>query len=164
LNEIELSRWYRWSTTIQRHPVAAMLLSGGLLVILCIPVLSLRLGSSDAGSDPAGTTTRKAYDLLADGFGPGFNGPFQVVAELPKRGDDSVLVTLRREIEHQRDVAAVTPPMLNPSKDVGVLLVYPTTSPQSEATTKLLERLRNDVVPPSTSVGSPRSSRTSATC
>ena len=148
LNEIELSRWYRWSATIQRHPAAAMLLSGGLLVILCIPVLSLRLGSSDAGSDPTGTTTRKAYDLLADGFGPGFNGPFQVVAELPKRGDDAVLVSLRHEIEGQPGVAAVTPPTLNPSKDVGVIQVYPATSPQSEATTKLLERLRNDIVPP----------------
>ncbi|HEX3324775.1 MAG TPA: MMPL family transporter [Solirubrobacterales bacterium] len=148
MSEMELGRWYRWSATIQRHPVVAMLLSGSLLIILCIPVLSLRLGSSDAGSDPAGTTTREAYDLLADGFGPGFNGPLVVVAELPQRGNDAVLVGLRREIEDQPGVAAVTPPNLNPRKDVGVIQVYPTTSPQSEATTKLLERLRNDVVPP----------------
>ncbi len=148
MSEMELGRWYRWSAMIQRHPVVAMLLSGSLLVILCIPVLSLRLGSSDAGSDPAGTTTRKAYDLLADGFGEGFNGSLQVVAELPKRGDDAVLVSLRREIEDQPGVAAVTTPTLNPAKDVGVIVVYPTTSPQSEATTKLLERLREDVVPP----------------
>ena len=85
LAELEQSRWYRWSSTIQRHPVAAMLLSGGLLVLLCVPVLSLRLGSSDAGSDPAGTTTREAYDLLADGFGPGFNGPFQVALSTSSR-------------------------------------------------------------------------------
>jgi RND superfamily putative drug exporter len=148
MSEMELGRWYRWSAMIQRHPVVAMLLSGSLLVILCIPVLSLRLGSSDAGSDPAGTTTRKAYDLLADGFGEGFNGSLQVVAELPQRGDDAVLVSLRREIEDQPGVAAVTTPTLNPAKDVGVIVVYPTTSPQSEATTKLLERLRDDVVPP----------------
>jgi RND superfamily putative drug exporter len=148
LDEIELSRWYRWSATIQRHPVIAMLLSGGLLVILCIPALSLRLGSSDAGNDPAGTTTRKAYDLLAEGFGPGFNGPFQVVAKLPSKGDDAVLVTLRGDIEGEPGVAFVTPPTLNPAKDVGVIQVYPTTSPQSEATTQLLERLREDVIPP----------------
>jgi RND superfamily putative drug exporter len=148
IGEIELSRWFRWSATIQRHPVIAMLLSGGLLIVLCIPALSLRLGSSDAGNDPAGTTTRKAYDLLAKGFGPGFNGPFQVVAKLPNKGDDAVLVSLRREIEAESGVASVTPPTLNPAKDVGVIQVYPTTSPQSEETTKLLERLRGDVIPP----------------
>jgi RND superfamily putative drug exporter len=147
LGEIELSRWYRWSATIQRHPVAAMLLSGGLLIALCIPALSLRLGSSDAGNDPAGTTTRKAYDLLAEGFGPGFNGPFLVVAKLPAKGDDTVLVRLRREAEAQPGVASVTPPTLNPARDVGVIQVYPASSPQSEATTRLLERLRDDVIP-----------------
>jgi RND superfamily putative drug exporter len=148
LNELELSRWYRWSTTIQRHPVAAMLLSGGLLILLCVPVLSLRLGSSDAGSDPAGTTTREAYDLLADGFGPGFNGPFVVVAKLPQKGDDTVLKTLQRKAEALPGVAGVTPPTLNPSGEVGVIQVYPTSSPQSEATTNLLNRLRDDVIPP----------------
>jgi RND superfamily putative drug exporter len=148
IGEIELSRWYRWSATIQRHPVIAMLLSGGLLIVLCIPALSLRLGSSDAGNDPAGTTTRNAYDLLAEGFGPGFNGPFQVVAKLPSKGEDAVLVSLRRDIEDQPGVASVTPPSLNPGKDVGVIQVYPTTSPQSEATTKLLEQLRDNVIPP----------------
>jgi RND superfamily putative drug exporter len=148
LNELELSRWYRWSSVIQRHPVAAMLLSGGFLILLCVPVLSLRLGSSDAGSDPAGTTTREAYDLLAEGFGPGFNGPFQVVAKLPQKGDDTVLTTLQRRIEAQPGVAAVTAPILNPSKEVGVIQVYPTSSPQSEATTDLLNTLRDDVIPP----------------
>ncbi len=147
VNEIELSRWYRWSATIQRHPVIAMLLSGGLLLILCIPVLSLRLGSSDAGSDPTSQTTRHAYDLLAEGFGPGFNGPLQVVAELPRPGDDAVLVSLRRGIEAESGVAAVTPPALNSKKDTGVLIVYPTSSPQSVETTELLETLRDDVIP-----------------
>jgi RND superfamily putative drug exporter len=148
LAELHASRWYRWSATIQRHPVAAMLLSGSFLIVLCIPMLSLRLGSSDAGSDPAGTTTRKAYDLLAEGFGPGFNGPFTVVAELPQKGEDAVLVDLRREIGRQPDVAGVTPPTLNPAKEVGVIQVYPKTSPQSEATTSLLHRIRDDVIPP----------------
>jgi RND superfamily putative drug exporter len=146
--ELHSSRWYRWSATIQRHPVAAMLLSGGLLIVLCIPVLSLRLGASDAGSDPPGTTTRKAYDLLAEGFGPGFNGPFAVVAELPRRGEDAVLIDLRREIVREPGVAAVTPPTLNPAGDVGVVQVYPTSSPQSVATTNLLHRLRDEVIPP----------------
>jgi putative drug exporter of the RND superfamily len=148
LSELEKSRWFRWSSTIQRRPVAAMLLSGGLLILLCVPVLSLRLGSSDAGSDPAGTTTREAYDLLAEGFGPGFNGPFLVVAKLPQKGDDTVLTTLQRRIEAEPGVAAVTPPSLNPDGEVGVIQVYPTSSPQSVETTDLLRTLRDDVIPP----------------
>jgi putative drug exporter of the RND superfamily len=148
LAELHASRWYRWSATIQRHPVVAMLLSAGLLIVLCIPMLSLRLGSSDAGSDPAGTTTRKAYDLLAEGFGPGFNGPFTIVAELPAKGEDAVLRTLQRKLEGESGVAAVTPPALNPSQEVGVIQLYPTTSPQSAATTDLLHRIRDDAIPP----------------
>jgi len=148
ISEMKLSRWYRWSATIQRHPVLAMLLSGGLLIVLCIPALSLRLGSSDAGSDPTGSTTRKAYDLLAEGFGPGFNGPFVIAAELPGKGEDAVLVRLVREIGGMGGVASVTPPLLNPSREVGTIQVYPTTSPQSEATTELLNRLRDDIIPP----------------
>jgi RND superfamily putative drug exporter len=128
--------------------VVALTVSGGFLILLCVPALSLRLGSSDAGLDPAGTTTRKAYDLLAEGFGPGFNGPFQLVAKLPAKGDDSVLVALRREAEEDPGVAAATPPILNPSGEVGTIQVYPTSSPQSEATTQLLERLRDDTIPP----------------
>ena len=148
IDELEKSRWYGWSSWIQRNPVVALLLSGGLLAMLCIPALSLRLGSSDAGLDPAGTTTRKAYDLLAEGFGPGFNGPFQVVAKLPAKGDDAVLVALRREAEEDPGVAAASPPALNPSGEVGTIQIYPTTSPQSEATTRLLDRLRDDLIPP----------------
>jgi RND superfamily putative drug exporter len=148
LGEFERGRWYRWSAMIQRYPVPAMLLSGGFLLVLCIPMLSLRLGSSDAGSDPAGTTTRKAYDLLADGFGPGFNGPFVIVANLPGKGDDSALVELRRKAEAEPGVASATAPVLNPAKDVGTIQVYPTSSPQSEATTDLLHTVRNELIPP----------------
>jgi RND superfamily putative drug exporter len=148
LSELEKSRWFRWSTTIQRHPVAAMLLSGSFLIVLCIPVLSLRLGSSDAGSDPAGTTTREAYDLLAEGFGPGFNGPLTVVAKLPAKGEDAVLTTLRRKLEAEPSVASVSAPVLNPDREVGLVEVYPTSSPQSEATTTLLRRMRDEVIPP----------------
>jgi RND superfamily putative drug exporter len=145
---LEESRWYRWSAEIQRRPIAALVLSGGLLLILCIPTLSLRLGSSDAGSDPADSTTRKAYDLLAEGFGPGFNGPLELVASLPHKGDDAALVALRRSAERTPGVAAASPPVLNPDKDTGVVQVYPTSSPQSEETTELLHTLREELVPP----------------
>jgi RND superfamily putative drug exporter len=144
----EDTRWFRWSREIQRRPVASALLSGGLLIILCIPTLSLRLGSNDAGTDPAGTTTREAYDLLAEGFGPGFNGPFSIVAALPGEGDDAALASLSKELEGAEGVADTTPVILNPAKNTGVFQVYPTTSPQSEQTTELLDRIRDELIPP----------------
>jgi RND superfamily putative drug exporter len=144
----ENSWWFRWSRRIQARPVLAALLSGGLLLALCVPTLSLRLGTNDAGTDPAGTTTREAYDLLAEGFGPGFNGPFQIVAALPEKGDDEALRDLRGELKGKAGVEAVTDVTLNPNETVGVFQLYPTTSPQSEATTELLDHIRGDVIPP----------------
>jgi RND superfamily putative drug exporter len=144
----EDTRWFRWSREIQRRPVASALLSGGLLLLLCVPTLGLRLGSTDAGSDPKGNTTREAYDLLAEGFGPGFNGPFSMVAALPAKGDDEGLVELRRALEEEPGIAAVTPIDLNPAQNTGVFQAYPTTSPQSEDTTALLDHIRGDVIPP----------------
>jgi putative drug exporter of the RND superfamily len=144
----EDTRWFRWSREIQRRPVLSALLSGGLLLVLCIPTLSLRLGSNDAGTDPAGSTTREAYELLAEGFGPGFNGPFAMVAALPSKGDDAALTQLRRTLEGEEGVAKVTPVVLNPAKNTGVFQVYPTTSPESEATTELLDHIRGEVIPP----------------
>jgi RND superfamily putative drug exporter len=144
----EDTRWFRWSREIQRRPVAAALLSGGLLLLLCVPTLSLRLGSNDAGTDPAGSTTREAYDLLAEGFGPGFNGPFSMVAALPGKGQDEALVLLRKAVESEEGVAKTTSIVLNPAQNTGVFQLYPTTSPQSEDTTKLLDHIRDDVLPP----------------
>ena len=144
----EDTRWFRWSREIQRRPVLSALLSGGLLIVLCIPTLSLRLGSNDAGTDPAGTTTREAYDLLAKGFGPGFNGPFSIVAALPSKGDDMALSELSKDLEGEEGVADTTPVMLNPAENTGVFQVYPTTSPQSEETTELLDRIRDEMIPP----------------
>jgi RND superfamily putative drug exporter len=144
----EDTRWFRWSREIQRRPVLSALLSGGLLIALCIPTLSLRLGSNDAGTDPAGSSTREAYDLLAEGFGPGFNGPFQMVAALPGKGEDQALVTLRKTLKNEEGVAKVTSITLNPAENTGVFQLYPTTSPQSADTTALLDHIRNDVLPP----------------
>jgi RND superfamily putative drug exporter len=144
----EDSRWFRWSREIQRRPLLSALLSGGLLLLLCVPTLSLRLGSNDAGTDSAGTTTREAYDLLAEGFGPGFNGPFQIVAALPHKGDDAALVKLSKQLEGEEDVAETTPVALNPAKNTGVFQVYPSTSPQSVETTTLLNHIRDDMIPP----------------
>ncbi|MFP5389450.1 MAG: MMPL family transporter, partial [Thermoleophilia bacterium] len=140
--------WFRWSGRIQRRPWVAALLSGGLLIVLCIPTLSLRLGTNDAGTDPAGSTTREAYGLLAEGFGPGFNGPFVLAAELPEKGNDEVLTELRKQLKSEEGVEEVTDVTLNPNKTVGVFQLYPTTSPQSAATTDLLDHIRGEVIPP----------------
>jgi len=144
----EDTRWFRWSREIQKRPVLSAVLSGGLLLLLCVPTLSLRLGSNDAGTDPAGSSTREAYDLLAEGFGPGFNGPFAMVAALPGKGEDEALVTLRNQMKNEEGVAKVTAITLNPAENTGVFQLYPTTSPQSADTTKLLDHIRNDVLPP----------------
>jgi len=144
----ETGWWYRWSNRIKARPWLWAGLSGALLIALCIPTLSLRLGTNDAGTDPAGTTTREAYDLLAEGFGPGFNGPFQLVAQLPEKGEDAVLVDLKKELEGEKGVAHTTAISLNEAENTGVFQLYPTTSPQSEATTELLDRIRDDVIPP----------------
>jgi putative drug exporter of the RND superfamily len=140
--------WYRWSRRIQRRPWLAATLSGGFLILLCVPTLSLRLGTNDAGTEPPNKTTRKAYDLLAEGFGAGFNGPFVMVAALPGKGQDEGLVRLKQALEGEEGVAATTPITLNPAENTGVFQVYPTTSPQSAATTDLLDRIRGEVIPP----------------
>jgi len=144
----EGSWWQRWSARIQRRPWTAALLSGALLVALCIPALSLRLGTNDAGTEPAGKTTRQAYDLLAEGFGPGFNGPLVIAAALPEKGDDTGMVELREELKEEAGVAGTTPIVLSPAKNAAVFQVYPTTSPQSKDTTDLLDRIRSEVIPP----------------
>jgi putative drug exporter of the RND superfamily len=144
----EEGRGFRWSRRIQRRPVLSAVLSGGFLLLLCVPTLSLRLGINDAGTEPPNKTVRKAYDLLAEGFGPGFNGPFVMVAALPAKGEDQGLVELCRQLEGESGVAAVTKVVLNPAEDTGTCQVYPTTSPQAAATTDLLDHIRGEVIPP----------------
>src|SRR5262249_10886344 len=138
----EDTRWYAWSREIQKRPWTAAILSGGLLLVLCIPTLSLRLGVNDEGTNPQGTTTRAAYDLLAEGFGPGFNGPFVMVAKLPQKGDTAGIEQLCSTLEKEEGVASVTNVTYNQAKTVGLCQVYPTTSPQSADTTDLLDHIR----------------------
>jgi RND superfamily putative drug exporter len=144
----EDTKWFAWSRWIQRHPWPAALFSGALLLALCIPTLSLRLGVNDAGTDPSGTTTRHAYDLLAEGFGPGFNGPLTQVAKLPAPGKGEGIEQLCKQLKGEEGVASVTAVTFNEKKTVGLCQVYPTTSPQSADTTSLLDHIRSDVIPP----------------
>ena len=111
-----------------------------------------RCGSAPTTPAPTrpGTTTREAYDLLAEGFGPGFNGPFAIVAALPSKGDDAALVAAAaRRSKSEEGVAETTAGRRSTRpKNTGVFQVYPTTSPQSEETTELLDHIRDDVIPP----------------
>jgi putative drug exporter of the RND superfamily len=144
----EDTKWFAWSRLIQRHPWPAALISAAFLLFLCIPTLSLRLGVNDAGTDPSGTTTRHAYDLLAEGFGAGFNGPLTVVAKLPEAGKGEGIEQTCKTLKGEEGVASVTAVTFNKKKTVGLCQVYPTTSPQSADTTSLLDHIRNDVIPP----------------
>jgi putative drug exporter of the RND superfamily len=142
-------RWSRWAQFVQHHPWLTMVISAGLLVTLAIPAWSLRLGASDAGNNPTSSTTRQAYDLLANGFGPGFNGPLVLVAQLSPSGDTKVVDELSDVIRADPEVIQVSPPQLNPTRDTAVIQVVPRSSPQDKATTDLVHRLRHDIIPSS---------------
>jgi putative drug exporter of the RND superfamily len=139
--------WYRWSRSIERR--SALRAAAGLLVVLivAIPVFTLRLGLDDAGTDPASSTTRQAYDLLATGFGPGFNGPFELVAALHGPTDEAAFARVVAAAARQPGIVAATPVQQSPSGTAAVAVLYPGTAPQSAQTAALLGRLRSQVVP-----------------
>jgi RND superfamily putative drug exporter len=140
------SAWRRWSQMVQSRPWPLAIVSGAVMVGLLLPVFAMRLETSDAGNDPANVSSRHAYDLLAQGFGPGFNGPLLLVAELPARETGS-LPALRAAVAGTPGVVAVTQPRLGPSGTIAVMDVYPASSPQAQATTVLVTHLRSDVLP-----------------
>ena len=141
----------RWARLVQRRPIVLTVLALGVLLTIAVPVLDLRLGTADQGNDPAGTTTRVAYDALADGFGPGINGPLVLAVDLadnPITGKDvSQLQPLVTQLESDPGVASVIGPLPNPEGTAAVLRVVPTTSPQDEATSELIDRVRTQIVP-----------------
>jgi RND superfamily putative drug exporter len=142
--------WFRWSRIIQHRPVPALLIGLMIMGILIVPFFRLRLGVADAGNNPTDRTSRRAYDLLSEGFGPGFNGPFLLAAELPSKGDVSALTQLGQKLSSTPGIAAVSPPIPNPQGDTAIMTVYPTTAPQAAETSDLVKRLRDQVVPEAT--------------
>jgi putative drug exporter of the RND superfamily len=151
--------WVRWARTVQRRPVALAVVATAVMLTLSIPVLHLRLGASDASNDPASSTSRQAYDLLADGFGPGFNGPLLVVAQTHSAADTRAVDRLTRALPGVPGVASVTsgglqggrPPAGGraqpPRAGVEVISVTPTTSPEAKQTSDLIRKLRGEVIP-----------------
>jgi putative drug exporter of the RND superfamily len=143
--------WLRWSMFVERRPRTIAAVAAIVMLLIAAPATALRLGSSDAGNDPAGQTTHKAYELLAQGFGEGFNGPLLVVAKVPgarAAAATRALARLHDAIAASPDVVSVAPAKLNPAGDVATVTVYPRSSPQALATTQVVEHLRDVAVPP----------------
>jgi len=142
--------WPRWADFIRSRPALPAIAAAAVIVAIALPFFSLQLGSSDQGNDAAGTTTRQAYDMLSKGFGPGFNGPLELVAAVHGPGEQAALRRVVAGVATQPGVASVAPPILIPAKnggDVALVEVYPTTSPQAAATTTLVDHLRAVTVP-----------------
>ena len=139
--------WARWSRVIQRQPGVPALLGFALLAALALPALAMRLGFGDAGNRPTTDTTRRAYDLLAEGFGPGANGPLVLAASAPDDRARTALDRLVSDLRTVEGVAGVTPAIGNERGDVALVELLPATAPQSEATTELVHRLRDEVIP-----------------
>jgi RND superfamily putative drug exporter len=141
---------YRWSRGIQHRPWAAAVAGALILLVLAVPVLGLRLGFSDESNYAEDTTTRQAYDLLVAGFGPGFNGPLLLVAELPDGIDDGDLQAVSRAVSDDPGVAFLSPARPNDPADPRAVVwtLVPNSGPQDEATTDFVYRLRGSVLPP----------------
>ena len=146
----EHSMWYRWSRVIQHRPLPALIAGLLVLVVLAIPVFSLRLGFADAGTSSPERSSRRAYDMLTGAFGPGFNGPLILAAEIADDDDLAALSQVGEVLAQTEGIAAVTPAFPNAAGDAAVMTAYPSTSPQSEQTRQLVSRLRDDVIPNAT--------------
>jgi RND superfamily putative drug exporter len=137
----------RWSHAVQRRPWMAAIVATAILLALAAPALGMRLGFPDAGNDPPETMTRQAYDLISDGFGPGANGPLVIAAELPDAGAKGTVNALVTDLKDEEGVAYVPPARFNSDGTAAIVTVIPTTSPQDEATSELVEHLRGTVIP-----------------
>ncbi|TQL20004.1 MMPL family transporter [Streptomyces sp. SLBN-134] len=137
----------RWSAFVERHPKLLGAVALVVMAVLALPTLSLHLGTSDQGNDPKGSTTRQAYDLLADGFGPGVNGPLTLVTGVDGAEDRLALDNLDTTLRQTEGVASVSPVTYGQGGDTAYLTVIPESSPQSKQTSDLVDRLRDDVLP-----------------
>ena len=149
----ESPTWVRWANMMSKRPAVFATVAALVMIIIAIPFFSMRLGSADAGTDPSNTTTRKAYDLLAKGFGPGYNGPLELVAQIKQPTD---LATFKKA----EAAVAATPGVVGSTgavtlgghgrPTVAIANVYPKGSPQAASTTDLLNHVRATVIPAAT--------------
>ena len=139
--------WKKWAERIQAHPVRWAISSTLVLLFICLPVTQIRLGASDSGNDAVGTTTRQAYDTLAKGFGPGFNGPITMLADVSNQKSIDGTQKAIEIIKAQPDVAAILPAIPTQDGKYQLITIYPKSSPQSEETSDFITELREDVIP-----------------
>ena len=135
--------WASWAALVGRRAAPLSAAAVGVIVLLAIPFFSLRQGLPDASTDPVSSTTYQAYELLAKGFGPGFNGPLDVVGQVSGPRDEARFASFVASLGGERGVAQVEPPGLSPNGKAAVAVVYPTTGPQEAATAKLVDRVRS---------------------
>ena len=148
---VEPSRaWLGWSRFVERHRVVAAIIGVATLLALALPFLDVRFGFPDAGNNREETSSRQAYDTLADGFGAGMNGPLLLVAEVPDGTSAGALDQISAAVAETDGVAAVAPATLNPEGDTAVVTVIPTTGPQDAETVDLVNTLREQVLPRAT--------------
>jgi RND superfamily putative drug exporter len=142
--------WPNWADRVQRYPWLSAAIALAVIVALALPFFSLRLGSADQGTDPAGTPTRVAFDTMTRGFGPGYTGPLMLVGVV-QPDQRHVIDSVVHDVTRQPGVAKVAQPLFIPSKtgngDVVLVNVYPTTAPQDSATTDLVNHIRGDTIP-----------------
>jgi putative drug exporter of the RND superfamily len=141
------SFWHRWGRQVAAHPWRYLVGGTTALLLLASPVLGMRLGMTDNGASPDSMTTRRSYDLLAEGFGPGFNGPLLLSVHLDDGATVDDLAPLEAAVADDPGVQAVAPAQANADGTAAVLRIIPTTSPQDGDTTDLVHRLRDDVIP-----------------
>jgi RND superfamily putative drug exporter len=139
--------WKKWADKIQNNPIRWAVSSTLILLFICLPVTQIRLGASDSGNDAVGTTTRQAYDTLAKGFGPGFNGPITMLADVSQQKSAESTAQVVEIIKAQPDVAAVLPAIPTREGKYQLITVYPKSSPQSEETSHFISELREEIIP-----------------
>jgi RND superfamily putative drug exporter len=143
------SVWHRWSRLVQHRPKAFAAVGLVALLALAAPVTRMHLAHADAGTDPKGSTTREAYDLLAGGFGPGFNGTLVVAAETPDAAAQAKAQRLADAIGATEGVAVASPALPSGDGTAAAISIVPASSPQDAATERLVQHLRDDVIPAS---------------
>jgi putative drug exporter of the RND superfamily len=138
----------RWGRYVSKHPWPWAIVAVVVLLVITIPLVWIDFGQLDPGTDPTSDSDRRAYDLIAQGFGPGANGPLTVVLTFPAGTDPTNLLTSTQlTLEQQPGVASVTPPLVNPQVTAAIINVVPTTGPRDPATNDLVHHLRDDVLP-----------------
>ena len=145
-NDHQNTIWWRWSRVVQRRPWISFVASSLFLIVLTVPMLSIRLGFGDAGNSPKTADIRKAYDMLSEGFGPGFNGPLYIVITGDAVQEPEKMKSFLTVVNTTPGIAFAGAAPLE-SEEVALVVAYPTSAPQDEATSDLVHALRGTVIP-----------------